>query len=48
LTDVTKIEFPFSDDPEEYFIIHLKDKEIEVNQVTGAVVTENQRQPPRN
>ena len=30
LADVTKIEFPFSDDPEEYFIIHLKDKEIEV------------------
>ena len=40
LADVTKIEFPFSDDSEEYFIIHLKDKEIEVHQVTGAVVTE--------
>ena len=40
LADVTKIEFPFSDDPEEYFIIHLKDKEIEVHQITGAVVTE--------
>lgn len=40
LTDVTKIEFPFSNDPEEYYIIQLKDKEIEVNQVTGEVLTE--------
>lgn len=40
LADVKKIEFPFTDDPEEYYIIELKDREIEVNQVTGAVVTE--------
>jgi len=40
LADVEKIEFPFSDDPEEYYIITLKDREIEVNQVTGAVVSE--------
>lgn len=40
LADVEKIEFPFSDDPEEYYIIRLKDREIEVNQVTGAVVSE--------
>ena len=40
LTDVQKIEFPFSDDPEEYFIIKLKDREIEVNQVSGAVESE--------
>lgn len=40
LTDVQKIEFPFSDDPEEYYIITLKDREIEVNQVTGAIVSE--------
>lgn len=40
LSDVKKIEFPFTDDPEEYFIIQLNDREIEVNQVTGAVVTE--------
>ena len=40
LADVNKIEFPFTDDPEEYYIIQLKDREIEVNQVTGAVVTE--------
>ena len=40
LTDVQKIEFPFSDDPEEYYIITLKDREIEVDQVSGAVVSE--------
>jgi len=41
LADVQKIEFPFSDDPEEYFIIKLKDREIEVNQVSGAVESES-------
>lgn len=40
LSDVKKIEFPFTDDPEEYYIIELKNREIEVNQVTGAVITE--------
>ncbi|WP_281336338.1 PepSY domain-containing protein [Flavobacterium eburneipallidum] len=41
LADVQKIEFPFSDDPEEYYIIKLKDREIEVNQITGAVISES-------
>jgi sulfite reductase (NADPH) flavoprotein alpha-component len=40
LADVEKIEFPFSDDPEEFYIIILKDREIEVNQISGAVVSE--------
>jgi sulfite reductase (NADPH) flavoprotein alpha-component len=40
LADIQKIEFPFSDDPEEYYIIKLHDREIEVNQITGAVVSE--------
>jgi sulfite reductase (NADPH) flavoprotein alpha-component len=40
LADVEKIEFPFSDDPEEYYIIKLKDSEIEVNQISGAVISE--------
>lgn len=40
LADVKKIEFPFTNDPEEYYIIQLHDREIEVNQVTGAIVTE--------
>ncbi|WP_144893325.1 PepSY domain-containing protein [Flavobacterium tiangeerense] len=38
LSDIQKIEFPFSDDPEENYIITLGDKEIEVNQLTGAIV----------
>ncbi|WP_289660481.1 PepSY domain-containing protein [Flavobacterium panacagri] len=40
LADVKKIEFPFTDDPEEYYIIELKDREVEVNQVTGAIISE--------
>ena len=40
LADIQKIEFPFSDDPEEYYIITLSDREIEVHQITGAVVSE--------
>lgn len=40
LSDVKKIEFPFTDDPEEYYSIELKDREIEVNQVTGTVISE--------
>jgi len=40
LSDVKKIEFPFTDDPEEYYIIELKDRQIEVNQVNGTVLSE--------
>jgi len=40
LSDVKKIEFPFTDDPEEYYIIELKDREVEVNQLTGAIISE--------
>lgn len=40
LSDVKKIEFPFTDDPEEYYIIELKDREIEVNQVDGTLISE--------
>lgn len=40
LSDVKKIEFPFTDDPEEYYIIELKDREVEVNQITGTIITE--------
>lgn len=46
LADVKKIEFPFTDDPEEYYIIELKDREIEVNQVDGTVISEK-RSPMR-
>ncbi|MDE5490012.1 PepSY domain-containing protein [Elizabethkingia meningoseptica] len=38
---VKKIEFPFiEDDPEEFFVIKLKDREITVDQINGAVVKE--------
>lgn len=40
LSDVKKIEFPFTNDPEEYYIIELKDREVEVNQITGTVISE--------
>ena len=40
LSDIKKVEFPFTDDPEEYYIIELKDREIEVNQFTGTVISE--------
>lgn len=42
LSDVEKIEFPFSDDPEEFFKVKTKDKEFLVNQITGQVVSETQ------
>ncbi len=40
LADVKKIEFPFSEDPEDYFTIQLKDKEIAVNQITGDILAQ--------
>lgn len=40
LSEVKKIEFPFSDDPEDFYIITLHDREIEVNQKTGAIMSE--------
>ncbi|MCF1713560.1 PepSY domain-containing protein [Flavihumibacter sp. RY-1] len=38
LADVVKIEFPLDSDPEEYFKIQLKDRELTVHQFTGAVL----------
>lgn len=40
LSDVQSIEFPFSEDVEDYFTFKLKDKELVVNQVTGDVLSE--------
>ncbi|MFA9191820.1 PepSY domain-containing protein [Flavobacterium sp. FZUC8N2.13] len=42
LANVTKIEFPFSDDPEEYYIFELKDRKIEVDQYSNAIVSEEE------
>ena len=40
LSEVKTIEFPFSKDVEDYFIVSLKNKEIIVNQFSGAVLSE--------
>jgi sulfite reductase (NADPH) flavoprotein alpha-component len=41
LENVTSIEFPFSEDVEDYYTIKLKDKEVTVNQITGEILTEH-------
>lgn len=40
LKDVTKIEFPFSDDPEDYYTFQLKNRKIEVEQYTNKIISE--------
>lgn len=39
LDDVRQVEFPFSEDAEDYYRIALTDREIQVNQQTGAIVS---------
>lgn len=38
LSTVKKIEFPFSEDAEDYYILYLEDRELTVHQYTGAIV----------
>jgi sulfite reductase (NADPH) flavoprotein alpha-component len=40
IADVRTIEFPFSEDVEDYYTLKLKDRELTVNQVTGDILTE--------
>ncbi|MFP9098564.1 PepSY domain-containing protein [Flavobacterium sp. RHBU_24] len=40
LVDVQKIQFPFTDDPEEYYTIKLNDREIAASQFTGAILSQ--------
>ncbi|MFD2288931.1 FAD-binding oxidoreductase [Pedobacter petrophilus] len=40
LRRVQSIEFPFSEDVEDYFTLKLDDREITVNQITGEILTE--------
>lgn len=42
LADVQKIQFPFTDAPEEYYIIKLADREIAASQFTGEMLSEVQ------
>ncbi|WP_282179659.1 PepSY domain-containing protein [Maribacter stanieri] len=39
LAEIRQVEFPFSDDPEEYYLIALLNKEVQVNQQTGEIVS---------
>jgi sulfite reductase (NADPH) flavoprotein alpha-component len=41
LADVQSIEFPFSEDPEDYYTVKLKDRELTVNQITGDILSED-------
>ncbi|UUC43902.1 PepSY domain-containing protein [Flavobacterium cerinum] len=40
LSEVQSIEFPFSEDVEDYYTFKLKDKELVVNQITGDILSE--------
>ncbi|WP_346237635.1 PepSY domain-containing protein [Niabella insulamsoli] len=42
LAEVEKLQFPFSDFPEDYFFLQLKDKEVCVNQFTGTVLAQTE------
>ena len=39
LDQVRKVDFPFSENPEEYYQIALKDKEVRVNQQSGQIIS---------
>ncbi len=47
LAAVSKIEFPFSDDEEDYYTFELKDRKIEVNQYSNAIVSEELYPTPK-
>ncbi|MGV3559570.1 PepSY domain-containing protein [Larkinella arboricola] len=40
LSEVQSIEFPFSEDPEDYYTLKLSDREMAVNQITGDILSE--------
>lgn len=40
LSEVQSIEFPFSEDVEDYYTLKLKDRELTVNQLTGDILSE--------
>jgi sulfite reductase (NADPH) flavoprotein alpha-component len=40
LNEIKQIEFPFSEDPNDYYTLYLKDKEIIVNQINGNIMSE--------
>lgn len=40
LADVQRIDFPFAEDPEEFYTLKLRDRELTVNQLTGDILNE--------
>lgn len=40
LSEVNTVEFPFSEFPEDYYTLKLKDREVAVNQFTGEILSE--------
>ncbi|MGI4022156.1 MAG: PepSY domain-containing protein [Janthinobacterium lividum] len=40
LAEVQSIEFPFSEDVEDYFTLKLKNREVTINQITGDILSE--------
>ncbi|WP_026631021.1 PepSY domain-containing protein [Dyadobacter alkalitolerans] len=40
LSEVQTVEFPFSEDPEDYYTLKLTDREITVNQINGDILSE--------
>jgi sulfite reductase (NADPH) flavoprotein alpha-component len=40
LTDVKTVEFPFSEDVEDYYLLKLQNRELTVNQLTGEILDE--------
>ncbi len=40
LSDIRSVEFPFSTDPEDYFLLKLKDRELAIDQYSGQILSE--------
>ncbi|MCF0051720.1 PepSY domain-containing protein [Dyadobacter sp. LJ53] len=40
LSEVQTVEFPFSEDPEDYYTLKLANREVTVNQITGDILSE--------
>ncbi|WP_303316828.1 PepSY domain-containing protein [Flavivirga abyssicola] len=43
LNDIQRVEFPFSDAIEDYFVLKLNDKELLVNQYNGTIISEKKQ-----
>lgn len=43
LSEIKKIEFPFSSDDEDYFFVKLADKEVTIHQFTGQIISQKKQ-----